>query len=56
MKTITYNTADLANRPHIPYPNAATRRQVLDRFVELLLMAGLGVGAAAILLFILALA
>lgn len=56
MKTITYRTTDLANRPNIPYPNAATRRKLLDRFVELLLMAGLGVGAAAIFLFILALA
>lgn len=56
MKTITYRTTDLANRPNIPYPNAATRRQILDRVVDLLLMAGLGIGAAAILLFLLALA
>lgn len=56
MKTVTYRATDFANRPNIPYPNAATRRQILDRIVELLLMAGLGIGAAAILLFILALA
>lgn len=56
MKTATTRYSDFANRPNIPYPNAATRRQILDRFVDLLLMAGLGVGAAAILLFIFALA
>lgn len=56
MKTITYRTTDFAKRPHIPYPNAATRQQILDRFVELLLMAGLGIGAAAIVLFLFALA
>lgn len=56
MKTITYHTADFAKRPNVPYPNAATRRQILDRIVELLLMAGMGMGAAAMLLFIFALA
>ena len=56
MKTITYHTADFTKRPNVPYPNAATRRQILDRIVELLLMAGMGMGAAAMLLFIFALA
>lgn len=56
MKTITYRSTDFANRPNIPYPNAATRRQILDRIVDLLMMAGLGIGAAAILLFLFALA
>lgn len=56
MKTITAHRNDLANRPNLPYPNAATKRQIIDRFVELLLMGALGIGAAAIVLFILALA
>ncbi len=56
MKTVTARSTTISNRPHIPYPNAATRREILDRFVELLLMAGLGIGAAAIVLFIFALA
>lgn len=56
MKTATAHRTDLANRPNLPYPNAATKRQLLDRFVELLLVATLGIGAAAIVLFILALA
>ena len=45
----------LSNRPHLLFPNAATKRQILDRFIELLLMAALGIGAAALVLFFLAL-
>lgn len=56
MKTATICTTRHTNRPNLPYPNAATRRQIVDRFVELLLMAGLGIGAAAIFLFLFALA
>lgn len=56
MKTVTAHRADLASLPNLPYPNAATKRQIFDRFLELLLMGALGIGAAAILLFILALA
>ena len=56
MKTAVVNRANLATRPNLPYPNAATKRQIVDRFVELLLMAALGIGAAAIILFLLALA
>ncbi len=56
MKTATIHRTDLANRPNLPYPNAATRRQIIDRFIELLLMGALGIGAAAIVLFSLALA
>ena len=56
MKTVTMQRTDLANRPNLPYPNAVTKRQIIDRFIELLLMAALGIGAAAIVLFILAIA
>lgn len=56
MKTVTARRANLASRPNLPYPNAATKRQIIDRFIELLLMGALGIGSAAILLFILALA
>ena len=55
MKTAAQRTT-FVSRPRIPYPNAATKGQIIDRFVELLLTAALGIGAAAILLFILALA
>ena len=56
MKTAAIHRTDLANRPNLPYPNAATKRQLFQRFIDLLLMAALGAGAAASILFILALA
>lgn len=56
MKTAVVHHADFARKPNLPYPNAATRRQLLNRFIDLLLTAALGIGAAAIFLFILALA
>ena len=55
MKTVTARRKHLSNRPYLNYPNAATYRQIIDKLVELLLMGVMGVGAAAIVLFILAL-
>ena len=43
-------------RPAFPYPNAATRRQVANKVLDLLLMAAVGAGLAAMLLLLLALA
>ena len=43
-------------KPVLPYPNAATRRQLLHRLLDLLLSAAIGAGVAAVLLFLLALA
>ena len=43
-------------REHAPtYPNAATRKQIMNKIVDLLLMASLGAGLAAMLLLLLAL-
>ena len=44
------------NQPCVPYPNAATRRQVADRILEGLLVfaAGAGLGAAVLLGMVLA--
>ncbi len=53
MKTITATQVSFANRPHAPYPNAATNREVLHKVLDLLLVAAIGVGAAAIFLFLL---
>ena len=50
MKTTTIREHALA------YPNAATRKQVIRKIVDLLLMAALGAGLAAMLLLLLALA
>ena len=38
------------------YPNSATRKQVMNKIVDLLLMAAVGAGLAAMLLLLLALA
>ncbi len=37
----------------IPYPNATNRRQILNKVLDLLIMAAVGAGLAASLLFIL---
>ena len=50
MKTTTIRKASL------PYPNAATRHQVMNKVLDLLLMAAIGAAVAAMLLFLLALA
>lgn len=56
MKTAAiYRTVHPA-MPSIPYPNAASRRQIVNKLVDLLLIAATSVGVAAILLFLLALA
>lgn len=49
-----YNT----NRSYdsVSYPNGVTRRQIIQKVVDLLLTAAIGIGIAAILLFLLALA
>lgn len=54
MKTITLRPTDFANRPHAPYPNAATYREVMHKALDLLLVAAIGAGTAAIGLFLLA--
>lgn len=44
-------------RTKVPsHPHAVTRRQIAQKIVDLLLMAAIGAGAAAMLLFLLALA
>ncbi len=39
-------------RPVIPYPNAATRRQMLLRFLDHILVVACGMGLAATLLLL----
>jgi hypothetical protein len=43
------------NRPALPYPNAATRRQILNKILDLLLTGAIGAGIAAMLLFLMVL-
>ena len=54
MKTITLRAGNFANRPHAPYPNAATYRDVIHKALDMLLVAAIGIGTAAIGLFLLA--
>ena len=51
MKTATIRTA--YNRPNVRYPNAATRRQILEKFVDNLLIAAMVVAAVTVFLFLL---
>lgn len=55
MKTTAVYRSDFKMRPNLPYPNAATRREVLSKFLDLLLVAAIGAGSAACLLLLLAL-
>ena len=50
MKTATLT--HIARTPLIPYPNAATRRQLLNKFLDLLLTGAIGAALAAMLLFL----
>ena len=54
MKTIVCNTY---YRPisRFPYPNAATRREILHKALDTLLVAASGVGIAAMLLLLMVL-
>lgn len=55
MKTAVHRS-NHTTRPNLPFPNAATKRQVVDRIVDLTLTFMLGAGAAAIVLFVLTVA
>ena len=54
MKTITLKATDFANRPHAPYPNAATYREVRHNARDMLRIAAIGAGTAAIGVILLA--
>lgn len=54
MKTTVYHNP--VNKPAVPYPNAATRRQLLDKFVDQLLIGAIGVACVTALLFFMTLA
>ena len=55
MKTTTMRRG-YACPTNLPYPNAASRKQILDRIVDVTLTFMLGAGAAAIVLLVLAVA
>lgn len=43
------------NMPVIPYPNAATKQEMLHKILDMLLVAAIGAGLAASLIFLIAL-
>lgn len=56
MKTAAIYRSKCTSRPELPYPNAATRREIFHKLLDLLLMGAIGVGAATVILFLLAIA
>lgn len=54
MKTTVYQHS--VNKPAVPYPNAASRKQLLDKFVDQLLVGAIGVACVTALLFFMTLA
>ena len=55
MKTATVQNHSVT-RHMAAYPNAATRHQIIQKCIDLMLVFAIGTGFAAILLFLLALA
>lgn len=55
MKTAVAKRPNFHTMPNIPYPNAATRQEILHKFLDLLLIAAIGAGLAASLIFLIVL-
>ena len=55
MKTAAIKHTDYRNQPFVPYPNAATRQEALQKVIDALLMGAIGIGSAAALLLLLVL-
>lgn len=56
MKTAVIHRTDLKTQPNIPYPNAATRKELLHKFLDLVLTGVIGAALAASMLFLMAIA
>jgi hypothetical protein len=54
MKATTVYRTDFKSLPRIPYPNAATRKEMFHKFLDMLLVGAIGAGLAACFLLILA--
>lgn len=52
MKTAILYFNHYMNQPHIDLPNAATRRQVLKKYLDQILLCVSGVGIAVTVLFL----
>ena len=56
MKTTVMNHRKVNTRPNISYPNAATKKEIMHKIVDMLLSAGCGAALATIVLFLMAVA
>lgn len=52
MKTAIIYAHKFLNKPHINLPNAATRRQVLQKYLDSILLCACGVGIGVAVLFL----
>ena len=52
MKAATVYVRQSRPQPRLTYPNAASRRQIMNRVMDLLLMGAIGMAFAAIVLFL----
>lgn len=55
MKAATVYSSKISRTNAVSYPNGITKRQIAQKFIDLLLTAAIGIGVAAILLFLVAL-
>ena len=55
MRTYAINDCKTKARRGLPYPNAATRQEMLNKFIDLLLVGAIGAGLAASMLLLLVL-
>lgn len=56
MKTAVVFAQKFMNRPYIPLPNAATRRQLLNRYINSMLVGVCCAGIVVAILFLMTLA
>jgi hypothetical protein len=56
MKAVTMKRTRMNTAPVFPYPNAATKQEMLHKFLDLILVGAIGAGCAACLLLFLAMA
>lgn len=54
MKTATIRQNKMHKMPVIPYPNSATKQEMIHKFLDVVLVGAIGAGLAACLLFVLA--
>ena len=55
MKTVAVKRPVSYAMPNIPHPNAATKQEILHKFLDLILVALIGAGLAACLIFLIVL-